>query len=79
MVESGRMQLHVRTPEGTRIEETERVFGCVEEEMRRLIPPEESQTFSFAGLPKERPYLTLDGRATLGMFGGTILIAQEVI
>jgi len=37
------MRLHVRAPEGTRIEETERIFGRVEEEIRKLIPAEELQ------------------------------------
>ena len=33
-IDSGQIRLHVRAPEGTRIEETERVFGRVEQTIR---------------------------------------------
>jgi len=41
-VDSGQMRLHVRCPSGTRIEEVERIFGQVEEEVRRIVPPRSS-------------------------------------
>ncbi|MDQ1473792.1 MAG: hypothetical protein QOJ99_5272, partial [Bryobacterales bacterium] len=37
-VDSGQMRLHLRCPAGTRIEEAERIFGAVEEEIRRTVP-----------------------------------------
>jgi multidrug efflux pump subunit AcrB len=40
-VSSEQIRLHVVAPTGTRIEETERYFGRVEDALRRLIPAEE--------------------------------------
>jgi multidrug efflux pump subunit AcrB len=37
-VDAGQIRLHVTTPAGTRIEETERYFSRVEETIRRVIP-----------------------------------------
>jgi multidrug efflux pump subunit AcrB len=37
-VDSGQFRLHVRAPSGTRIEETERIFGQVEEVIRKVVP-----------------------------------------
>jgi len=51
-VDSGQMRLHVRCPTGTRIEEVERIFGAVEEEVRRVVPPQELDTIlDNIGLP----------------------------
>jgi multidrug efflux pump subunit AcrB len=43
-VDAGQIRLHVRAPSGTRIEETEKLFGEVEEVIREIIPPEERET-----------------------------------
>ncbi len=40
-VDVGLMKLHVRAPAGTRLEETERIFAAVEDEVRRVIPANE--------------------------------------
>src|SRR5512141_2870966 len=40
-VDSGQIRLHVRAPAGTRIEQTERMFAAVEDELRRQIPASE--------------------------------------
>ena len=37
-MDAGQFRLHVRAPSGTRIEETERVFGQVENEIRETVP-----------------------------------------
>jgi multidrug efflux pump subunit AcrB len=37
-VDAGQLRLHVRAPSGSRIEETERVFGRVEDAIREIIP-----------------------------------------
>jgi multidrug efflux pump subunit AcrB len=37
-VDAGQFRLHVRAPSGTRIEETERVFGRVEDAIREIVP-----------------------------------------
>src|SRR5207245_9413620 len=43
-VDAGEFRLHVRAPAGTRVEETERRFGQVEEVIRRVIPAKELDT-----------------------------------
>ena len=40
-IDTGQITLHVRTPAGTRIEDTTRIFGRVEDQIRRTIPPKE--------------------------------------
>jgi multidrug efflux pump subunit AcrB len=40
-VDAGQFRLHVRAPSGTRIEETERVFGRVEDAIREVVPQNE--------------------------------------
>lgn len=43
-VDAGQIRLHVRAPAGTRIEETERVFGRIEDVIREQIPDGERDT-----------------------------------
>src|SRR5205807_4262663 len=40
-VDAGQFRLHVRAPAGTRIEETERIFGQVENAIRDVVPESE--------------------------------------
>jgi multidrug efflux pump subunit AcrB len=40
-VDAGQFRLHVRAPSGTRIEETERLFGRVEDVIREIVPEDE--------------------------------------
>jgi len=40
-VDAGTFRLHVRAPAGTRIEETEHIFGQVEDTIRDVIPPKD--------------------------------------
>ena len=40
-VDAGQIRLHVRAPAGTRIEETERIFGQVEDAIREIVPDDE--------------------------------------
>jgi multidrug efflux pump subunit AcrB len=42
-VDAGQFRLHVRAPSGSRIEETERVFGQVEEVIREIVPENERE------------------------------------
>jgi multidrug efflux pump subunit AcrB len=75
-VDSGQMRLHVRAPEGTRIEEAERVFARVEEEIRRVVPADELKTIlDNIGLPTGGINLAVGDTATIGPFDGDILIA----
>jgi multidrug efflux pump subunit AcrB len=51
-VDSGQMQFHVRPPAGTRIETANEVFKRVNEEIRRVIPPEQlAMIVNNIGLP----------------------------
>jgi multidrug efflux pump subunit AcrB len=40
-VDAGQFRLHVRAPSGTRIEQTERIFGQVEDVIREIVPGSE--------------------------------------
>jgi multidrug efflux pump subunit AcrB len=75
-VDSGQMRLHVRAPEGTRIEETERVFGSVEAEIRRAIPRDQLRSIvDNIGLPISGINMAYGDIATIGPGDGEILIS----
>jgi multidrug efflux pump subunit AcrB len=77
-VDSGQMRLHVRCPSGTRIEEAERIFGAVEEEVRRVVPPQELDTIlDNIGLPNSGINLAFSDTATSGSGDGEILISLK--
>jgi multidrug efflux pump subunit AcrB len=42
-IDGGQIQLHVRTPAGTRIEKTEQIFEAVENKIRQIIPGERAR------------------------------------
>jgi multidrug efflux pump subunit AcrB len=75
-VDSGQMRLHVRAPEGTRIEETEHVFARVEQEIRRMIPANELKAIlDDIGQPPGSINLAYGDSATIGPSDGEILIS----
>jgi CzcA family heavy metal efflux pump len=77
-VDSGQMRLHVRAPEGTRIEETERMFAQVEEQVRQEIPADELRTIlDNIGLPISGINLAFSDSVTLGPSDGEILISLK--
>jgi len=77
-VDSGQMRLHVRAPEGTRIEETEQLFAQVEDEIRRTLPPGEVDLIlDNIGLPNSGISLAFSDAATIGPSDGDILIALK--
>jgi multidrug efflux pump subunit AcrB len=77
-VDSGQMRLHVRAPEGTRIEETERIFARVEREIRSHIPLAELDTIiDNIGLPNGGFNLGFGDTATIGSADGDILISLK--
>ena len=77
-VDSGQMRLHVRCPSGTRIEETELIFGAVEEEVRRIVPADELDTIlDNIGLPNSGINLAFSDSATNGSGDGEILISLK--
>ncbi len=77
-VDAGQMRLHVRAPEGTRIEETEQVFAQVEAEIRRVIPAEDvTLILDNIGLPNSGINLAFSDSATIGPGDGDILISLK--
>jgi multidrug efflux pump subunit AcrB len=77
-VDSGQMRLHVVAPEGTRIEETERVFARVEAAIREEVGAEKIDVMvDNIGLPNSGLNLALGDIATIGPEDGEILIALK--
>jgi multidrug efflux pump subunit AcrB len=77
-VDSGQMRLHVRAPEGTRIEETEQVFAEVEAEIRNTLPPDSIDLIlDNIGLPSSGISLVFSDASTIGAGDGDILIALK--
>ena len=75
-VDAGQIRLHVRAPEGTRIEQTERVFADVEREIRRIIPANELDTLlSNIGLPNSGINLAFGATSTVSAADGEVLIS----
>ena len=76
IVDAGQFRLHVRAPDGTRIEETERYFTRVEDIIRQEIPAEELQTIiDNIDLPNGSTGLAFSDTATIGTADGEILVA----
>jgi multidrug efflux pump subunit AcrB len=77
-VDAGQFRLHVRTPAGTRLEETERYFSNVEAEIRRIIPENEVElVIDNIGLPNRSYSLAFGDSSTTGQADGEILVALK--
>jgi multidrug efflux pump subunit AcrB len=75
-IDSGQIRMHVRAPEGTRIEETERVFGAVEETIRANTPAGEVDGITDnIGLPNASFALAWGDASTISAADGEILIS----
>ncbi|MDB6094879.1 MAG: AcrB/AcrD/AcrF family multidrug efflux protein [Verrucomicrobia bacterium] len=76
LVDAGQFRLHVRTPPGTRIEETERAFSRVEAVIREVIPRDELVAIvDNIGLPNGGTNLAFGDSATIGAADGEILVS----
>ena len=74
-VDAGQLRLHVRTPPGTRIEETEQYFQRVEDYIRQVIPADELNVITDnIGVPNPIN-LALSDSVTVGASDGEILVA----
>ena len=74
-ISAGEMRLHVRGPSGLRVEETERLFQSVEDEIRRIIPARDlSLILDNIGMPAISYNLSYDDGSTVAMNDGQILI-----
>jgi multidrug efflux pump subunit AcrB len=74
-VDAGQLRMHVRTPPGTRIEETEFYFQAVEDYIRKVIPASEIKVITDnIGVPNAIN-IALSDNVTVGTADGEILVA----
>ncbi len=77
-IDGGQIQLHVRAPDGTRIEATERIFQAVDDKIRDVIPASErSLVVDNIGLPARSYNLAFSDGSTIGINDGIILVALK--
>ena len=77
-VDAGQFRLHVRGPAGMRVEETEQLFGQVEDTIRRTIPERElTNILDNIGLPFGSINLAFTDSSTIGSSDGEILVSLK--
>jgi multidrug efflux pump subunit AcrB len=77
-VDAGQFRLHVRAPAGTRVEETERVFGRVEDVIREVVPDGERQMIlDNMGLTQSFTIMAYLDNGTVSDGDGEILVALQ--
>lgn len=77
-VDAGQLRIHIEARTGTRIEETERVFGRVENAIREIIPPRELATIiDNIGIPTSGINLAYGDNITMSNFDGEILVSLK--
>ena len=77
-IDGGQIQLHVRAPAGTRIEDTERIFQAVEDKIREVIPASERDlVVDNIGLPARAYNLAFSDGSTIGVNDGVILVSLK--
>ncbi len=77
-VDAGQFRLHVRAPAGSRIEQTEALFGEVEQVIREVVPARELDSIlDNMGLPVVGVNLAYTDGATVGRFDGEILVSLK--
>jgi multidrug efflux pump subunit AcrB len=77
-VDAGSFRLHVRTPTGTRIEETAKIVGDVEAAIRQQIPPRELDgILDNSGLPVSGINLSYNDSGTSGPADSDIMVALK--
>jgi multidrug efflux pump subunit AcrB len=77
LVDAGQIRMHVTVPAGTRLEETEMIFGKVENVIREIIPDDDrKQILDNIGLPQPINMAFTD-TPTISSADGEILISLE--
>jgi len=77
-VDTGQIRIHIRPPVGTRIEESELLFGGIEGEIRKIIPAKDLQTIlDNIGLPNSGINLAFSDTATISNSDGDILVDMK--
>ncbi|HEY4067862.1 MAG TPA: efflux RND transporter permease subunit, partial [Burkholderiaceae bacterium] len=75
-VDAGQIRLHMRTPTGTRIEETARVADQVEAAIRELVPADQLETIlDNLGVPNSGINLSYSNAGTIGTLDGEISLS----
>ncbi|MBV8091148.1 MAG: efflux RND transporter permease subunit, partial [Alphaproteobacteria bacterium] len=77
-VDAGQFRLHVRAPAGTRVEETERVFGQVESAIRQVVPDSErAMILDNIGLTQSFTVMAYEDNGTVSDADGEILVSLK--
>src|SRR5208337_170509 len=77
-VDAGQFRMHVRAPAGTRIEETERIFGQVEDAIRELVSERErAMILDNMGLTQSFTIMAYVDNGTVSDGDGEILVALK--
>jgi multidrug efflux pump subunit AcrB len=77
-VDAGQMRLHVRTPPGTRLEQTQQYFAEVESAIRQIVGQQQIDVIlDNIGLPYSGINIALSDSATIGPMDGEILISLK--
>ena len=77
-VDAGQIRLHMRTPTGTRIEQTAVVADQVEAAIRQLIPPDQLETvLDNLGVPNSGINLSYSNAGVIGSMDGEILMSLK--
>ncbi len=77
-VDAGQFRLHVRAPAGTRIEETERIFGQVENAIREIVPDNErALILDNMGLTQSFTIMAYVDNGTVSNADGEILVSLK--
>ena len=77
-IDSGEMQLHVRTRPGTRIEDAEKVFARVESAIREVVPARDlGLILDNIGLPASNYNLAFSSGTTVAYNDGVVLISLK--
>jgi multidrug efflux pump subunit AcrB len=77
-VDAGQLRLHVRAPAGTRVEETERTFGEVEDAIRDIVPDgERAMILDNMGLTQSFTIIAYVDNGTVSNADGEILVSLK--
>jgi CzcA family heavy metal efflux pump len=76
-VDAGQFRLHVNAPPGTRLEESEEIFSCVEDVIREVVSPSDIATvIDNIGIP-QYVNLAVSDNATISSADGEILVSLK--
>jgi CzcA family heavy metal efflux pump len=77
-VDAGQIRMHARAPAGTRIEETEKIFGKIEDVIREIVPASERQLIlDNMGLTQSFTVMAYVDNGTVSDSDGEILVALK--